>query len=175
MIYVDLDETLVNVMVGYGNISAYRTIYKSDNARYGGLKRPLADRLLACCRELGPTKMLTMGTRDYALFWNEAFSLGFAESDIVSRYEFIEIIEMGGWYGGGGHDVRVLSKDNCPNGVLIDNQKPEEEWARAKMMWLGINADRYIKIRSFDGKDPDKFEAELSDIECKLQSLVQLH
>jgi hypothetical protein len=123
--------------------------------------RPIALTILKKCREIAPTKILTVGARSYALTQNKTLKLGFAEHDIIAREDWTQEVHTA--YG--GKDIYLPEVRIEPSGILIDNNPSNHDWARRKMNFLGITTERYITIREYTGgKDPDKFYGELNGI-----------
>jgi len=167
-IYLDLDETLIHAVpgrpgMGLGSRVVVNAGLKTNgrNDTYHTALRDSAHTLIQRCRAAAPTKILTTAAREYAIAQNQTFSFGFSEDDIIAREDFLEPTSTA--YG--GEDLLVKKVRQCPNALLIDNLPAHEPSAKRKMLFLGINPDRYIQIREFIGcKDPDKFRGELLGI-----------
>lgn len=163
MIFLDLDECLVYATPWFDPKSkGIKQIKFEDGVVYAAQKRPLADRLIKFCRSLDHTRILTMGMRDYALKINERLKLGFEFEDVVAREDYV-LQRLSAWL--------PKKKNQHPGSILVDNQEPWQELALVKMGYLGIKEDRYIQIREFRGEDPECFEKELEEIECKIKNL----
>lgn len=177
-IYVDLDETLIHAIPGYSGNPGKRTPIKIPNIDckensyelYYSLLRPNAHRLLNFCRYLTNVKMLTTATRDYALLHNEAFSLGFSESDVIAREDYLIKTTLA--YGS---SIETIAAQTDPKSLLIDNLPPNADAAKLKQQFLGIREENYVQIRDFNGKDPEIFENELGEIFLKLQNTLKSH
>ena len=158
-IYLDLDETLIHAIpTGRGGIGK-RTLINAGGDKYGVLLRPLAKTMLADCRALAHTALITTATRDYALEMNKVFQLGFTEDEIFAREDFIKFEFK---------NVMITSdavRENVsPGAVLIDNAEPDYLYARIKRKFLGIPEDNYYQVRTFNGKDPQCFVKEWRNV-----------
>lgn len=163
-IYLDLDDTVIHSIYGVGrNPSKRTTISLSNEDVYHTLLRPLAPNILAGLRNIGSVKILTTAVKEYALAQNRVFSLGFYDTDIISREDYITSInDMFGekW-------VPLHSRTD-PNSILIDNLPPTSESSRLKIQFLGIQQSSYFQIREFFGKEPDCFQQEVKDLLAKV-------
>lgn len=163
-IYLDLDDTLIHSVYGVGRNPGKRTVINLSNEDiYHTLLRPLAPDILAGLRNIGPVKMLTTAVKEYALAQSRAFSLGFNPQDIISREDYISVInDMFGekW-------VPLQSRTD-PNSILIDNLPPSTESSRIKIQFLGIKSSSYFQIREFYGKEPACFQQEVEDLLAKV-------
>lgn len=156
-IFHDLDDALCNFIASPSH--KRNKIVLSDGDKYYGYVRPMAHQMLKDLREIAPVKMLTTATREYALKVNEIYKFGFAPEDIFA-YDDCWTEEQIGY----GKDYFAIQQNIAPNSVLIDNLPVTDPWPRRKMHVLGIKEDRYIQIREFNGKDPDKFVDEWAAI-----------
>lgn len=167
-IYVDLDETLIHAIHGFGRNPGKRTPVAFEGVeKYHTLLRPAAPKMLGAFRALGRVRMLTTATREYAQTHNEIFGLGFEKDDIVAREDYVCKIQLA--YGS---QWDTAGKDADPSAILVDNLPGTDENARLKIQYLGIPKGNYIQIRAFDGKDPDCFEQELEDILAEAKRLL---
>ena len=167
-IYVDLDETLIHSIQGFGRNPGKRTPIPFKGAeKYHSLLRPASLEMLATLRNLGKVRMLTTATREYAKAHNEVFTLGFGENEIVDREDYTSRVQLA--YG---FVLEPTRRKSDPQAVLIDNLSPESENSRIKIEYLGIDESRYFRIREFSGKDPDCFEAELKSIFSDIRRIV---
>lgn len=152
-IFLDLDETLCHNF--YKPKKKATKIVLPDGDTYHGFKRPIAHQILAECRVLAPTFMLTIATRDYALAVNKAYDFNFKPEEILAREDCWDYILMA--YG---YDYLNIYSDLAPNSVLVDNNWVGDEWAKRKMQVLGIKPENYFQIPTFDGNDPDEIADE---------------
>jgi len=157
VIFIDLDETLVNFITSFSNKRDKITFDCGEH--FYGYVRPLATEMLRDLREIAPTRLLTTGMREYALKVNEFYNFKFLPQDILAL-EDCWVEEQIGY----GKDWMTLNKNVSTHSILIDNLPPTETWPRRKMHYLGIKSDRYIQIREFNGKDPDAFLGEWKGI-----------
>jgi hypothetical protein len=173
-IYFDLDETLIHAQnVDADAETPSKKLRITLNGRtdgreehYDSLLRPHAKHMLAFCRELGDVKLLTTANREYAMKHNLAFELGFDQSQILAREDYLSRtdLEFGPVYA-------TSQNDTDPNAFLIDNLRPDEDGPKLKMKFLGINEENYIQIREFRGDDPKVFTQELSQILTNLENI----
>lgn len=157
-IYIDLDDTLIHSINGFGRNPGKRKVIRvgEEDEVYHSILRPEAGRLLSGLRTIGAVRMLTTATREYAIAHNKTFTLGFQECEIISRHDYICTIKLA--YG----SEWVPSRRNMdPGGILIDNLPINTESSRNKVAYLGIQPDRYFQIREFNGKDPADFSSEV--------------
>jgi len=174
-IYLDLDETLFHTEVrAKASTNAKRINFKLGTWWYCSLMRPSALDLIAYCRDLSLTRVLTNSTRDYATIACDLFGFDFSYEELVCRDDYIRY-EMDGWggYGGSARETAVVSDSlNRHGSILVDNLYPDDPGAIQKRQFLGIDASRYIQIREFRGEDPECFKEELHDIKTKIAVLV---
>ena len=150
-IYVDLDDCLIHSLhVFAGACDVHRKIVKvDDGSAYASCIRPGAIDLLAQCRSIATTLLLTTATTAYAAAHNAKFRLGFAHDEIIAREQYLDRIR--GAYGASSSIVTSINV--APRSVLIDNMAPLDEYAQLKMMHLGIRRDRYFQISEFSGEE----------------------
>jgi hypothetical protein len=165
-IYIDLDDCLIHSIFGNGNAKK-RTTMHLENEKYRVLERPLARQMLDDLRALGPVRMLTTATPDYAQEANRLFNFGFLAQDIISLVPLLETIQLA--YGS---DTLLTKTHTDPKGVLIDHQKPHEKWLRIKLLYLGIKESSYVQVREFSGLDPQKFANEWRNIHLPLVQTI---
>jgi len=171
--YVDLDHTLISTRLAQpGDVVPENcVVMRFAGEIYHSALRPCAHQLLARCRETGPTRMLTTATRAYSLAHNEQFQLGFAPEEIFAREDWRYNIP--GAYG--GHETLLLAENVCPNSLLIDDFGPTSEGGRMKRKFLGIPEERYIQIRSYEGRpEPERFKDELASILERISAMPSI-
>lgn len=154
-IYLDLDETLIHSIPGRPGmgINRRRKVIpcgikpngKPDT--YHADLRDLARELIARCQSLGPTKILTTATREYALAHIKAFSLPFSSEDVIAREDYT--YEAKGPWGGYELLVKAVNVDRAA--FLLDNTTPETEAGRAKMLFLGIPKENFLVVQEYQG------------------------
>ena len=164
MIFIDLDETLIqSVVPRRGNIGR-RVRVDVDGDPFFVLERPLAKKILTDCRRLAEVALLTTASRDYAEAMNDRFHFSFANNRIFARNDFILEEEDGG--------ERAIDEKAFPNSILIDNLPFDSVHPKLKCRFLGIDGSRYVQIRTFDGKDPEKFALEWTEIYARVKELT---
>lgn len=170
-IYMDLDDCLIHSLPDHG--SQKRIQVRVGDENYRVIVRPLAQQILEDCRAMAPVILLTSATKQYAEVHNDRWGFGFKPEELLSLRDVT--IEVKGAYG--AKSLELLKRNIDPDSVLIDNQDPLDESARAKRMLLGIHLDptRYIKIREFNGKDPSCFAGEWKTIVEGLKTRLPKH
>ena len=176
-IYLDLDETLFHTICRRVKGTSGRTWINFDDnflgsTWYGSQERPCAKELIAFCRSLAPTKILTTSVQDYARVFNEVFEFGFTNEEIITRHDYVneEITSAG--LANSRYSYTVINHRNEPNAILVDNLYPEEN--ENKIKFLGIDKSRYIHIRDYvGGKDPAKFLNEFDIIKDRIRLLTK--
>lgn len=171
-IFIDLDHCLIDsVFFGCEDDNEPESVIRTSIGPHSSCLRPHAGLMLSNLRSSGPVKMITTAEKNYALLHNEVFSLGFSESDILVREDFIVTIR--GAYGASDH-IEAAS-NQYPNSVLIDNESPGDKCAGIKMRFLGIRHDRYFQVREFTGlDDPPSFVDEWMAIVASVASIFTL-
>ena len=170
MIWIDLDKTLVYVrddredqtlalLAPYWGFSADVVLRPSRKGRRmlrrvmvkgvecRGCLRHCAHDFLGTLRSLAEVRMLTTASRPYAKAMNIAFKLGFKNSQILAREDW-----MSGRKSpratGRAHGVDV-------DGVLIDNETDDRNH-RQKIGYLGAYG-RLVTVKDFTGFVQDNF------------------
>ena len=170
-IFLDLDTTLIHAVWG-GNPNKRRTKldlginFWGKKEIYWSALRPNVHEFLKECRDLAPTYILTNSARDYALAHNEVFNLGFDESMVYAREDFSR--ETNGTFYS---MILPLAENQFPKGILVDDKSFKEQitWD-AKIKFLGITEDRYIRSRCYmGGKNPPDFKKELDAIKLRIE------
>jgi hypothetical protein len=170
-IFLDLDETLIQTLCHKTDNNS-RINFELDGDGYSVMKRPSMLPFIEQCRRLAPTRILTNSVEDYAYKINEICGLGFKEDEIHSRYDYLDFVPCDSGWGASVDIEVVIDHLHLRNAILVDNLYFGDPSARHKMDYLGITDDRYIYIRSFDGKDPVCFGDELVDIMKEIESLI---
>jgi len=129
------------------------------------MERSLAKSMVADCRAIARTFILTTAMREYAEAVNSVLGFGFLPEDILTRHDYIAERD--------GETDAVLRSGIAPNSVLIDNESPQFLYSRIKMDFLGIDANRYFTVRRFNGRDPDKFAAEWDNILSAVRHIAE--
>lgn len=157
IIYIDLDQTLVD---GYWKPSKTRKPIKLETGEtHHAILRPLTHKMLSDLRQVAQVKIFTTAAACWAMAVNNVYNLGFLRSNILCFEDCWQEISIGYGKDYYSNDINVDKQ-----GVLIDNLWHSQDWPRRKMQYLGIGSDRYIKIRDFNGKDPECFEIEWNKI-----------
>lgn len=141
-----------------------RFTLEDDENTYYTIIRPCAQKLIDYARELvgkDNVYILTISTTDYANTINEKAGWGFERDHIIAREE-IQRHLIPTAYGGSAYIEKkeVAHKDN----VLIDNLPYRENMGKVTL--IGINGDRYLKVRDYygvNGIDYDDFEEDVRE------------
>lgn len=171
MIYCDLDETLIarwqavipNEFVAkltgmpvcrppVGE-SGWEIVAFPSGRKLLVRRRPSALEFLAALRQLGPVKLLTDATREYAEKMNAVFEFGFDPSTIIAREQLDAAGELG-----------QAHRPVDPAGILIENEDPYGEYRvarRHKAWYLGIYRERLVFVPRYSGDDSDRFAVEM--------------
>lgn len=170
-IFVDLDETLIHSIPAYGGkgMGKRKRIQLGPGETYHTCKRHSTPQIVDALKEIAPTKIFTMGTRDYALAINETLELGFSPNDIIAREDYS--YETNSAYG---RETVLKDLKIDPQAILIDNLEANNQNTSGKMRYLGITPDRFFHIRTYTGgKDPEKFtESEWPTILEAIKKLI---
>jgi hypothetical protein len=170
VIWIDLDKTLVYVrdkrenqtlamLAPFWGISADVILRPSRKGRrklrsvtvrgleWRGCLRHCAHDFLEALRSLTEVRMLTSASRPYAKAMNVAFKLGFKNTQIFAREDWMRV-RKNARATGRAHGIDV-------DGVLIDNET--DDWIhRQKIGYLGARG-RLVTVEDFTGFVQDSF------------------
>lgn len=169
-IFWDIDETLIHTEVrpfgpGYNDVP-----FELEDSTYYTKIRPCSLSLIQFSVNLvgkDNVYILTTATRDYAREINRIAGWGFENDHIFSR----EDLHANRYSVGYGGSATMAHKEvSSPKNVLIDNLPPREN--AAKMSFIGIGYERYLKIVDYYGVDfPDcTFEEDVKEFLLKHQN-----
>jgi hypothetical protein len=172
MIYLDLDNTLAYTCAASFHTKKSKTkILAVGGEIYQTELREFTHGFLYQCRRLGPTKLLTSATRDYALEHNLHLNLGFDPKEIIARedYQYETYVAY-------GKQTCLCQTNKDPYGLLIDNLPPTTLQSQLKQKFLGIQPIQYIQIREYNGgEDPVDFQEETKKLIQTIKTHTQQH
>jgi hypothetical protein len=163
-IFIDLDECMLHTLLRNPKQEHIRFTLEDDENTYYTIIRPCAQRLIDYARELvgkDNVYILTTSTTAYANTINQGAGWGFERDHIIAREEINRHL-IPTAYGGRAYIEKegIAHKDN----VLIDNLPYRENMGKVTL--IGINEDRYLKVRNYygvNGKDGDWFEEDVGE------------
>lgn len=156
MIFLDLDNTLVH-SVDYPQHGEDIVPIALSEWTYYCKRRKFPLDFLAACRNIATTSLLTNATREYALAHNKALDLGFSDSEIFAREDYLYQSPVA--YG---TQTFLAAIEKFPTAILIDNLPSSDPLAKSKQRFLGIPEAQYLQIREYHGRDdPPAFEEEI--------------
>lgn len=163
-IFFDLDECILHTLLNNPNQEHIQFTLPNDENTYYTIIRPCAQKLIDYARELvgkDNVYILTTSTTDYANTINEKAGWGFERDHIIAREE-IQRHLIPTAYGGSAYIEKegIAHKDN----VLIDNLPYRQNMGKVTL--IGINEDRYLKVRDYygvNGIDYDDFEEDVRE------------
>lgn len=162
-IFYDIDNTLIFTDLYKPKQNHISFALENDPNTYYTIIRPCAQRLIDFARELvgkDNVYILTTSTTAYANTINEMTRWGFERDHIIAREEIARHL-MPTAYGGSAYIEKegIAHKDN----VLIDNLPYRENMGKVTL--IGINEDRYLKVRDYYGVNgtEDWFEEDVME------------
>jgi hypothetical protein len=163
-IFIDLDECILHTLLRNPKQEHIRFTLEDDENTYYTIIRPCAQKLIDYARELvgnDNVYILTTSTNAYANTINEMTRWGFERDHIITREEINRHL-IPTAYGGSAYIEKegIAHKDN----VLIDNLPYRENMGKVTL--IGINGDRYLKVRDYygvNGIDYDDFEEDVRE------------
>ena len=166
-IFVDLDDTLTHSILVTKDyckkndrtlIEVKKSEYSEYDEYYATLLKKNTHMLLGYLRsKYDRVILLTMATKPYARKYNEVFSLGFFDWDILDR-----------------GDVRSLTKftDEVFIGVLLDNLPKSDPNTWRKLQLIAHHARdmryRHFHMKTFEGHSTHSFQLETGEANIKL-------
>lgn len=164
-IFWDIDETLIHTSLGKFE-EGYNDVeftLPDDPYTYYTVIRPCSHDLIKFSRNLVGAEnvcILTTSTPDYAREINRIAGWEFPHNQIYTRDDLHEHRYSTAY---GGYTTLANKEVSDPNNVLIDNL-PIRENAN-KCSFIGIDSDRYLRIRDYYGTNyPDcSFEQDVRE------------
>ena len=165
-IFLDFDETLVHsCMYKKGQDRVHRI------GEYFSIEHPIAKDLIAYCRSIAPTKILSMGSYSYIKEVSDHFNFEFSPDDIYGWQDYLYYDTPSIPYSyNTSTEYKCYNHYNSPNSILIDNNLPFHPFSKLKMNWIGIPATRYIMVNEFKGHSNDD---ELDDLKFEIKRLLK--